>query len=152
MKLAPDTARLTAPMIPLPPMPPPVLVAIWTASDIQENSPASDTIDSPSASESSSTGIVVPWIVSSMVGLLGWLCWSYLALASLLHRSCIALASLLHRSCIALASTALDPTAHCVRPRTALDRPAGQSGRRRPPWSGRTGRTGRIVQLHVRRQ
>src|SRR3984885_5120244 len=71
MKLAPETARLTAPMIPLPPMPPPVLVAIWTASDIQENSPASDTTDSPSASESSSTGIVVPWIVSSMVGLLG---------------------------------------------------------------------------------
>ena len=42
------------------------------ASDIQLNSPASDTTDSPSASESSSTGIVVPWIVSSMVGLLGW--------------------------------------------------------------------------------
>ena len=72
MKVAPETARLTAPMIPLPPMPPPVLVAIWTASDIQQNSPASDTMDSPSASESSSTGIVVPWIVSSMVGLLGW--------------------------------------------------------------------------------
>ena len=67
MKLAPETARLTAPMMPLPPMPPPVLVAIWTASDIQLNSPASDTTDSPSASESSSTGIVVPWIVSSMV-------------------------------------------------------------------------------------
>src|SRR3984885_6938015 len=66
MKEAPETARLTAPMIPLPPMPPPVLVAIWMASDIQENSPASDTMDSPSASESSSTGIVVPWIVSSM--------------------------------------------------------------------------------------
>src|ERR1700722_5934096 len=71
MKLAPATARLTAPMMPLPPMPPPVLVAIWTASDIQLNSPASDTMDSPSPSESSSTGIVVPWIVSSMVGLLG---------------------------------------------------------------------------------
>ncbi len=66
MNEAPETARLTAPMMPLPPMPPPVLVAIWMASDIQENSPASDTMDSPSVSESSSTGIVVPWIVSSM--------------------------------------------------------------------------------------
>ena len=47
MMEAPDTARLTAPMSPLPPMPPPVLVGIWIASDIQENSPASDTIDSP---------------------------------------------------------------------------------------------------------
>src|SRR5277367_1994141 len=109
MKLAPDTARLTAPMIPLPPMPPPVLVAIWTASDIQENSPASDTIDSPSASESSSTGIVVPWIVSSMVGLLGWLCWSWLALAS----------------------TALHPTAHCIRPTRQAIRPTRQAIR---PW------------------
>ena len=67
MNEAPETARLTAPMMPLPPMPPPVLVAIWMASDIQENSPASDTMDSPSPSESSSTGMVVPWIVSSMV-------------------------------------------------------------------------------------
>ena len=54
-------------MSPLPPMPPPVLVCIWIESDIQVNSPASDTIDSPGWSESSSTGIVVPWIVSSMV-------------------------------------------------------------------------------------
>ena len=66
MMEAPDTARLTAPIRPLPPMPPPVLVAIWTASDIQLNSPASDTTASPGWSESSSTGIVVPWIVSSM--------------------------------------------------------------------------------------
>ena len=67
MTEAPDTARLTAPMIPLPPMPPPVFVSIWIESDIQLNSPASDTIDSPAWSESSSTGIVVPWIVSSIV-------------------------------------------------------------------------------------
>ncbi len=62
----PETARLTAPIKPLPPMPPPVLVAICTASDIQLNSPASDTTASPGWSASSRTGIVVPWIVSSM--------------------------------------------------------------------------------------
>ena len=67
MNVAPETARFTAPMSPLPPMPPPVLVAMVMASDIQLNSPASDTIDSPAWSDSSSTGIVVPWIVSSMV-------------------------------------------------------------------------------------
>ena len=57
---APETARLTAPMIPLPAMPPPVLVANWIESDIQLNSPTSDTTDSPVSSASSSTGIVVP--------------------------------------------------------------------------------------------
>ena len=67
MMEAPETARLTAPMSPLPPMPPPVLVCIWTESDIQLNSPASDTTDSPSVSPSSRTGIVLPWIVSSIV-------------------------------------------------------------------------------------
>ena len=49
-------------------MPPPVLVANWMASDIQLNSPASETTDSPGCSEISSTGIVVPWMVSSIVG------------------------------------------------------------------------------------
>ena len=60
MMEAPDTARLTMPLSPAPAMPPPVLVAIWTASVIQLNSPTSEMIDSPGWRESSSTGMTVP--------------------------------------------------------------------------------------------
>src|ERR1700733_570855 len=116
MKLAPETARLTAPMIPLPPMPPPVLVCIWTASDIQENSPASETTASPSASESSSTGIVVPWIVSSILGLL----------------------ALCGASCCPIGSTPvypLDQVHRCIRPNHRLRPPRDR--RAAPQRSGR---------------
>src|SRR5579862_4945527 len=54
-------------MRPLPPIPPPLPVVIWTASVIHENSPASETTLSPGSSMISSTGSTVPCTVSCIV-------------------------------------------------------------------------------------
>ena len=60
MMEAPAATRLTTPLRPDPPMPPPVLVVNWMESVIQLNSPLSETTDSPGWRESSSTGMTVP--------------------------------------------------------------------------------------------
>ncbi len=65
----PPTARLKTP--PMPPPPPYcVEVVIWMLDVIQESSPDSAKIASPGLSVSSRTGIVVPMIFSSTMGLL----------------------------------------------------------------------------------
>src|SRR3954453_11312516 len=70
MKMPPPaTARFSTPITPLAPAVW-VVVIIWIDCDIQDISPASDTIFSPGFNVSSRTGSVVPWIWASMPGLL----------------------------------------------------------------------------------
>src|SRR6478735_4501108 len=67
-RLPPATARLTAPNMPLAPALPDAAVSSSIGPVIHESSPPSATIDSPSASCISSTGIVVPITLWSIVG------------------------------------------------------------------------------------
>ena len=74
MKIPPPaTARFSTPITPLAPAVW-VVVSIWIVWDIQDISPASETILSPGFSVSSKTGRTVPWIWVSMPGLLWTRC------------------------------------------------------------------------------